>query len=432
MTFAKASRREPKMRMALIGPSGSGKTWTALAIASHLVPGGKIALIDTGHGSASLYAGEFDFDVLELDSFSVENYIAAINEAERAGYDVLIVNSLSHAWAGKDGVLEYKDRVAAATSSRDDFGAWRKASPRHNSLIDRVLSARLHLIATMRVKTEYVVERGADGRNHPRKVGLAPVQRDQIEYGFAVIADITQDHDFVVSKSRCHALTDMVLNKAGKEVADVLRKWLADGVTAQVEPTTATQPPASSPDYGEPAGGVEAHPTSVQPTPAPFALPVVSQPPTNGAHAPLPGSGKELATSEPVKPAIIKTGKWAAVAKVLAERCPFYARDNLAARPQPARLRPLAQSGATGAKSPIVPQDAGHPASQTWPGGRVCPGERGWRRHIPKTLSAAMRTRAGRPRAAQTQLMGQEQASRSVMVVARALPNTLRARRSGR
>jgi hypothetical protein len=267
MIFHKASKKQAKLRMALIGPSGSGKTRTALAIAEHLVPGGRVALIDTEHGSASLYANLFRFDVVELDSYSVENYIAAIDEAERLAYDVLIIDSLSHAWSGKDGVLEYKDRLAAASSSKDDFGAWRKASPKHNSLVERMLSARLHLIATMRVKTEYVVERGADGKSHPRKVGLQPVQRDGVKYEFGVIADLDADHNFIVSKSRCDALTGMVVNKAGKEVADILRQWLSDGEPEVADARLQPSGPTVLDGLTEEANGNGAGATESQPLP---------------------------------------------------------------------------------------------------------------------------------------------------------------------
>ena len=314
--FTKATKKQLRLKMALVGPSGSGKTWTALAIATHLVPGGKIAFIDTEHGSASLYASDFDFDVLELDSFSVENYIAAINEAEVAGYDVLIIDSLSHAWAGKDGILEYKDKVAAATSSKDDFGAWRKATPKHNSLVERILTAHLHVLATMRVKTDYVVERGADGKNHPRKVGLQPIQRDQLEYEFAVVADIDAEHNLIVTKSRCSALTDMVVNKAGQEVADILRQWLQVPPVAEVSDFTQVT------TQFEAVLGTKLRPE--QPVSPPAPAPV----PSNG-HVTDPGNGHQPGTSAAgVKAATIKTGKWAMAAKSLSERCSFYAKPD--------------------------------------------------------------------------------------------------------
>ena len=93
MQFAKAVKSKSKLRLGLIGPSGSGKTYSALAIAKGL--GGKIAVIDTESGSASKYADVFDFDVLELSTFSPTSYVEAIQAAERAGYDV-IIDRISH------------------------------------------------------------------------------------------------------------------------------------------------------------------------------------------------------------------------------------------------------------------------------------------------------------------------------------------------
>ena len=102
--FKRATKTQIRLRLALSGASGSGKTMSSLAIASHL--GQRIAVIDTERGSASRYADLFEFDVLELESFHPTKYISAIKAAESAGYDVLIIDSLSHAWIGKDGELD--------------------------------------------------------------------------------------------------------------------------------------------------------------------------------------------------------------------------------------------------------------------------------------------------------------------------------------
>src|SRR5688572_27032747 len=120
MTFQKATKGSARLRMALIGAAGSGKTYTALNIAQHL--GGPIAVIDTERGSASKYSDVFEFDVLELDSFSPQTYIAAINAAAEAGYRVLIIDSLSHAWTGKEGALDQVDRVAKRSQAGNTFG----------------------------------------------------------------------------------------------------------------------------------------------------------------------------------------------------------------------------------------------------------------------------------------------------------------------
>lgn len=232
MPFQRATKKQAKLRMALIGPSGSGKTYSALAIASHL--GRRVALIDTERGSASKYADEFEFDVLELDSFHPQRYIDGIREAEQAGYDVLIIDSLSHAWAGKDGALELVDRAAKRSQSNNTFGAWREVTPLHNALVDTMLQAKCHVIVTMRAKTEYVQERDEKtGRTVIRKVGLQPVQRDGLEYEFDVVGDMDADNNLIVTKSRCKALNGAVFSKPGKDVADILRAWLSDGAPGE-------------------------------------------------------------------------------------------------------------------------------------------------------------------------------------------------------
>ena len=244
MEFTKANKLQSKLRMALIGPAGSGKTYTALAIATSL--GGKIAVMDTEHGSASKYADIFNFDVITPESFSPTVYIEAIKAAEFGGYSVLILDSLSHAWAGKGGLLEFVDTETARSKSHNAFSeGWRKATPIHNLLIDTILAANVHILATMRTKTEYVMERDErTGKSSPRKVGLQPVQRDGMEYEFDVVADLDQDNRLVVGKTRCPALSGSVFEKAGSDIAGVLTAWLSGAPVPErknQEPKPATQ-----------------------------------------------------------------------------------------------------------------------------------------------------------------------------------------------
>lgn len=154
MTFHKAVRYEKKLRMALTGPSGSGKTYTALEIATGI--GGKIGLIDTERGSASLYGDKFDFDTLELEYFGVDNYVNAINAAAEAGYNVLVIDSLSHAWSGLGGVLDAVNNTRGNTFT-DGWG--KVGTPQQNRLMDTILSAPVHIVATIRVKMGYEVEK---------------------------------------------------------------------------------------------------------------------------------------------------------------------------------------------------------------------------------------------------------------------------------
>lgn len=235
--FTKASKKQSKCRLALVGPSGSGKTFSSLRIAHGF--GGRIALVDSERDSASKYAGaknpdggKFEFDHLSLESCHPDKYIEAIKAADDAGYDVLIIDSLSHAWSGKDGALELVDRAAARSQSSNKFMAWRDVTPLHNSLIDAILRSRCHIIATMRSKTEYVldeVERGNKTVKVPRKIGMAPIQRDGLEYEFDCVADMDLDNNLVVSKTRCPDIAKQVYKEPGKALAEVLKQWLSDG-----------------------------------------------------------------------------------------------------------------------------------------------------------------------------------------------------------
>lgn len=235
MTFQKATKKSARLRMALIGVAGAGKTYTALSIASHL--GQKIAVLDTERGSASKYSDIFEFDVMEPETFSPKTYTDAILAAEEAGYDVIILDSLSHAWAGKDGALELVDRASRRAQSNNNFGAWRDVTPLHNAMVDTIIGAKIHVIATMRAKTEYVQEKDPKtGKTSVRKVGMAPVQRDGLEYEFDVVADIDAENNLVIGKTRCPAIAGAVFNKAGRDVASRLKSWLTDGAAPEKAP----------------------------------------------------------------------------------------------------------------------------------------------------------------------------------------------------
>lgn len=264
MAFTKATKKQAKLRLALIGPSGSGKTYTALSLCKYL--GGTTALIDTENHSASLYADEFAFDVQELDNFHPQKYIDLIHEAENAGYDNLVIDSLSHAWMGKDGVLALVDRFTTQAMSKDAFGTgWRKATPIHNEFVDAMIRCKCNLIVTMRSKTEYVIEKDErTGKNAPRKIGLAPIQRDGLEFEFHVVGDMDLDNTFIVSKTRCKALRGAVMPNPGKQLADTLKGWLDDGAPVEVENATA------------PTTEEKPTPVAPQPTPATTTAPATA------------------------------------------------------------------------------------------------------------------------------------------------------------
>ena len=168
MEIRKAERRKAKLRLGITGPAGSGKTYGALQIAFGL--GGKIVLIDTENGSGDLYAGLGDYDVCTLEApYSVQKYLEAINLCEKSGYNVIIIDSLSHAWAGAGGLLDMQGHLA---DNMNSFSAWRKVTPLHNKLIDAMLSSKCHIIATMRSKTDYIQTENERGRTEIKKVEI--------------------------------------------------------------------------------------------------------------------------------------------------------------------------------------------------------------------------------------------------------------------
>lgn len=253
----KARRTAAKLRIGIVGPSGSGKTMTALKIARGIVGAdGKICVIDTERRSAGLYADMPDvageFDAICLESFSPETYVAALEHIARSNYDAVIIDSLSHAWAGKDGALEMVDAVSKRNRAGNTFTSWREVTPLHNQMVDAILQSPMHVIATMRSKTEYVLEEDDRGKKVPRKIGMQPIQRDGLEYEFTVVGDMDAENSLTVSKSRCSALQGKVFRKPGADVARILTDWLnsaAPEASTQITPplhrSAATAPPAN-------------------------------------------------------------------------------------------------------------------------------------------------------------------------------------------
>ena len=243
--FTPAVKEKAKLRMAIAGPSGSGKTYTSLLIASNL-GFGKIALIDTEHGSASKYADLFQFDTVNMHKpFNPLKLISAIEAAQAAEYGVLIIDSLSHVWNGPGGLLEMVDNWKKKYSG-NTYAAWSEGTPIQNALIESITGADMHIIGTMRSKTEYILVESSNGKTRPQKVGMAPVQRDGFEYEFDVLLEMDIENYGIVTKTRCPALTGQVYDKPGPEIANILSAWLNSGVAEQPPPTpkpVAEQPP---------------------------------------------------------------------------------------------------------------------------------------------------------------------------------------------
>lgn len=250
----RATKAQAKGRIAIAGPSNSGKTTLALETAYTL--GERVLLIDTEHGSASKYADVYTFETLPLDDHDPRAYSAALDAAEAwrdgqgRGFDVIIIDSLTHAW---ERTRELVDDAAARSKSGNSFQAWGTVgTPLWRDLMGRLLRCRAHVIVTARTKTEYVIEE-VQGKKTPRKVGTAPQLRDGAEYEFDVFLELDIDHRCWVSKSRCRELDGQVWQGPRGEIGEILADWLSDGVQTPPEPPRqpAPLPPATAEQLAE-------------------------------------------------------------------------------------------------------------------------------------------------------------------------------------
>ena len=234
--FRAAQRSKSKLRLSIIGPSGAGKTYSALLIAFGL--GGKTVVIDSENGSADLYSGLGKYDVYTMQPpYEPEKLMNIIKSAETEGYETVIIDSLSHYWSGEGGLLERHTKIGG-----NSYAAWAKVSPVQQRLVECMLSSKCHIIANMRAKQDYVlVDKG--GKQVPEKIGLAPVQRDQIEFEFSLVLTMNMDHIATASKDR----TELFDGKWFKPTIDTGREllaWLETGTDAPPPAPIFPQVPA--------------------------------------------------------------------------------------------------------------------------------------------------------------------------------------------
>ena len=249
MGFKKASKMQQKARILLEGPAASGKTESALRIATGLIERqcevdhaikqlveersasgmSSIAMIDTERGSGELYSDRYEYDHDDLKQpYSPERYIEKINEAARMRYPVLIIDSASHGWIGPGGVVEMANKFGAG--SRNPYGGWDKATPEQDKFVSAMLDYPGHIIVTLRTKTAYEIIENEKGKKAPVKVGLAPVQRDGLDYEFTVDFDISiYDHLASASKDRTRLFEgkqpEIITEGTGHEIVG----WLMSG-----------------------------------------------------------------------------------------------------------------------------------------------------------------------------------------------------------
>ena len=153
--------------------------------------------------------------------------------AEDAGYHIVIVDSISHEWMGPGGILDTLDKMDDA----NQFAKWRVLTPRHNKFVDKQLRSKIHLIATLRGKDQYVLE-VSNGKQKPKKVGVGAQQRDGLEYEYTVVFEVGMGHYASSTKDRTGMFAhfhDQLTEAVGVQ----LMEWANSGIEGPERTTSS-------------------------------------------------------------------------------------------------------------------------------------------------------------------------------------------------
>jgi hypothetical protein len=227
MQLKKATRQKVKLRLGLSAISGGGKTYSALLLAKGLVGDwSKIAVIDTENNSASLYSHLGDFNTIELSApYTPERYIQAIEVCENAGLECIVIDSITHEWDGKGGILEIHSSMTG-----NSFTNWGQVTPRHQRFIDKILQSKCHVITTVRRKTEYEMTKTSSGSTKVEKAGLKEVTREGFEYELTANFNLDEKHNCTASKDRTGLFMDKPFFTITEATGEMIRQWCEQGI----------------------------------------------------------------------------------------------------------------------------------------------------------------------------------------------------------
>lgn len=233
MEIKKAVRKAIPFIGCFYGKSGGGKTYSAIKLATGLVSGDKVCLIDTENGRASHYADDFDnLYILDLEPpFTPGRYIEAIKTAERAGYKAIIIDSISHEWEGIGGCLEMAE-------GKTGLLAWAKPKEQHRKLMNMLLQSKSHVIFCARAKEEMEQVKDKAGKTEIIKKGIIPIQEKNFPFEMLVTFRMAEKGKVVIEKCIKSLESSLKINedefvseKHGKMIAD----WIEKGEAVDLE-----------------------------------------------------------------------------------------------------------------------------------------------------------------------------------------------------
>lgn len=228
MQLRKATRKKAKIRLGLSAVSGGGKTYSALLVAKGICGDwSKVAIIDSENSSADLYAHLGDFNVLPITApFSPEKYIDAIHTCEKAGMEVIIVDSITHEWDGKGGCLEIVEQLGGK------YQDWAKVTPRHQAFIEAIIQSPCHMITTVRRKQDYEMIKDNNGKVKVEKGGLKEITREGFEYELTINLEMDTRHNATASKDRTGLFMGKPAFVPSEKTGELIAQWCEQGEEA--------------------------------------------------------------------------------------------------------------------------------------------------------------------------------------------------------
>jgi AAA domain len=252
LEFRKASRKQVKMKLAIAGPSGAGKTASSLLIAYGLAGDwSKVGVIDTENGSSELYFNQRfgdtkigEYVIYDMKPpYKPELFIEVLLAMAETGVEVIVIDSLSHEWIGRGGILDEYNKMGGK------FSDWAVLTPRHDRLIDTIRHLPVHVIATMRSKQEYA-QAETNGKKKVEKLGMASQQRDGMDFEFTTVLQMNMQNFAETDKDRTHMFPVDQIFQPTAETGKKILEWCKLGIELEPEKKASVAEAKPQPTLG--------------------------------------------------------------------------------------------------------------------------------------------------------------------------------------
>lgn len=196
--FKTAERKQCKASILIEGLTGSGKSGLALCLAKALASDyNKVFAVDTENDSLPLFAGikstmgeTFDnFKILNFKpdvGYKPTNYLACREMAIEEGAEVVIFDSISHAWQYNGGILDILNKVKASSAryERDSYAAWGapEVTTEKLKIFELIRTPNCHMISTVRVKEKMDYGTDKDGKTTLVSLGEQEIMQADLKY----------------------------------------------------------------------------------------------------------------------------------------------------------------------------------------------------------------------------------------------------------